>query len=128
MATKERSIDNRTRSIISAMNQEPHVVSNNSKRQLVVDLVPGSPVQRLELVILRKYPRRLVSSKNYTGALAAACGRDETGLVGLVLWNGDVGKVQVGDIIRIQNGWCRRRDGEIVVSTGRSGTLEVIDR
>ena len=128
MATKERSIDNRTRSIISAMNQEPHVVSSNSKRQLVVDLVPGSPVQRLELVILRKYPRRLVSSKNYTGALAAACGRDETGLVGLVLWNGDVGKVQVGDIIRIQNGWCRRRDGEIVVSTGRSGTLEVIDR
>ena len=128
MATKERSIDNRTRSIISAMNQELHVVSNNSKRQLVVDLVPGSPVQRLELVILRKYPRRLVSSKNYTGALAAACGRDETGLVGLVLWNGDVGKVQVGDIIRIQNGWCRRRDGEIVVSTGRSGTLEEIDR
>ena len=128
MATKESSIDNRTRSIISAMNQEPNVVSINSKRQLVVDLVPGSPVQRLELVILRKYPRRLVNSKNYTGALAAACGRDETGLVGLVLWNGDVGKVQVGDIIRIQNGWCRRRDGEIVVSTGRSGTLEVIDR
>ena len=110
------------------MNQEPNVVSINSKRQLVVDLVPGSPVQRLELVILRKYPRRLVNSKNYTGALAAACGRDETGLVGLVLWNGDVGKVHVGDIIRIQNGWCRRRDGEIVVSTGRSGTLEVIDR
>ena len=128
MATKETSIDNRTRSIISAMNQEPKVVSGNGKRQLVVDLVPGSPVQRLELVILRKYPRRLVNSKNYTGALAAACGRDETGLVGLVLWNGDVGKVQVGDIIRIQNGWCRRRDGEIVVSTGRSGTLEVIDR
>ena len=128
MATKESSIDNRTRSIISAMNQEPNVVSSNSKRQLVVDLVPGRPVQRLELVILRKYPRRLVNSKNYTGALAAACGRDETGLVGLVLWNGDVGKVQVGDIIRIQNGWCRRRDGEIVVSTGRSGTLEVIDR
>ena len=128
MATKERSIDNRTRSIISAMNQEPNVVSSNSKRQLVVDLVPGSPVQRLELVILRKYPRRLVNSKKYTGALAAASGRDETGLVGLVLWNGDVGKVQVGDIIRIENGWCRRRDGEIVVSTGRSGTLEVIDR
>ena len=128
MATKESSIDNRTRSIISAMNQEPNVVSSNSKRQLVVDLAPGSPVQRLELVILRKYPHRLVNSKNYTGALAAACGRDETGLVGLVLWNGDIGKVQVGDIIRIQNGWCRRRDGEIVVSTGRSGTLEVIDR
>lgn len=128
MATKDSSIDNRTRSIISTMNQEHNPVSSTSKRQLVVDLVPGNPVQRLELVILRKYPRRFVNSKNYTGALAAACGRDETGLVGLVLWNGDVGKVQVGDIIRIQNGWCRLRDGEIVVSTGRSGTLIVIDR
>ena len=69
-----------------------------------------------------------VNSKNYTGALAAACGRDETGLVGLVLWDADVKKVCVGDIIRIENGWCRLRDGEIVVSTGRSGTLTIIDR
>lgn len=92
------------------------------------ELEAGKPVGRIELVVLRRYPRRLVNSKSYTGPLAAACGRDETGLVGIVLWGDDVTKVRTGDIIRIEDGWCRRRDGELVVSTGRSGRLTVIDR
>jgi len=41
---------------------------------------------RLELAILRTNPRRLVDFANYTGSLAATCGRDETGLVEIVLW------------------------------------------
>ena len=120
--------DERTKSILSAMKNEKTILNQNNERQHVADLKPGRAVRRLELVVLRRYPRRLVNSKNYTGALAAACGRDETGLVGLVLWDGDVKKVRVGDIIRIENGWCRLRDGEIVVSTGRSGTLTILDR
>ena len=92
------------------------------------DLVVNQPISRLELVVLRRYPRRLVNSANYTGSLAAACGRGETGLVGIVLWGDHVKMVKAGDIIRIENGWCRTRDGEIIVSTGRNGTLEVIDR
>ena len=120
--------DVRTKSILSAMENENSMVSKTNERQHVTDLKAGIIVRRLELVVLRRYPRRLVNSKNYTGALAAACGRDETGLVGLVLWDDDVKKVCVGDIIRIENGWCRLRDGEIVVSTGRSGTLTILDR
>ena len=120
--------DERTKSILSTMENENSMASQNNNRQHVTDLKPGTLVRRLELVVLRRYPRRLVNSKNYTGALAAACGRDETGLVGLVLWDDDVKKVRVGDIIRIENGWCRLRDGEIVVSTGRSGTLTILDR
>jgi len=129
--TKPKSngkLDERTKSILSAMENDDSITRQNNGRQHVTELKPGTIVKRLELVVLRKYPRRLVNSKNYTGALAAACGRDETGLVGLVLWDADVKKVCVGDIIRIENGWCRLRDGEIVVSTGRSGTLTIIDR
>jgi len=121
-------LDKRTKSILSEMENENSITSQKNQRQHVSELKPGTIVRRLELVVLRRYPRRLVNSKNYTGALAAACGRDETGLVGLVLWDDDVKKVRVGDIIRIENGWCRLRDGEIVVSTGRSGTLTILDR
>ena len=121
-------LDKRTKSILSEMENENSNTSQKNQRQHVSELKPGTIVRRLELVVLRRYPRRLVNSKNYTGALAAACGRDETGLVGLVLWDDDVKKVRVGDIIRIENGWCRLRDGEIVVSTGRSGTLTILDR
>lgn len=120
--------DTRTKSILSAMGNQTKTTSSRTLRQRVVDLSPNESVQRLELVVLRRYPRRLVNSANYTGSLAAACGRDETGLVGIVLWGDQVKQVKTGDIIRIEDGWCRSRNGEIIVSTGRKGTLEVIER
>ena len=120
----------------------PNSTSNNSKksilsqirienkkekidtRQKVESLRPNMIVKHLELVILRIYPRRLISTSNYTGSVAAACGRDETGIVGLVLWDDQIESTRVGDIIKIENGWCRQRDGELVVSTGKSGKSE----
>ena len=132
MPTKHKPVveekDQRTKSILSAMGNPNKPPISRSSRQRVIDLVPNQQIQRLELVVLRRYPRRLVNSPNYTGSLAAACGRDETGLVGIVLWGDQVKQVKAGDIIRIENGWCRSRNGEIIVSTGRKGTLEVIDR
>ena len=132
MPTKPKTVteenDIRTKSILSAMKNNKSSQNSRSSRQRVEDLVANNPVNRLELVVLRRYPRRLVNSANYTGSLAAACGRDETGLVGIVLWGEQVNQVKAGDIIRIENGWCRMRDGEIIVSTGRNGTLEIIDR
>ena len=98
------------------------------KRQFVRDLKADTVVKRLELVILRIYPRRIVHSKKYNGPLAAACGRDESGLVGLVLWGEQIDRIRIGDIVRIQSGWCTIRDGELVVSTGLSGQITVIDR
>ena len=120
--------DTRTKSILSAMGNQTKTTSSRTLRQRVVDLSPNESVQRLELVVLRRYPRRLVNSANYTGSLAAACGRDETGLVGIVLWGDQVKQVKTGDIIRIENGWGRERNGEIIVSTGRNGSLIVIER
>ena len=132
MPTKPKPIteenDIRTKSILSAMKNNKSSQTSRSSRQRVEDLVANNPVNRLELVVLRRYPRRLVNSANYTGSLAAACGRDETGLVGFVLWGEQVNLVKAGDIVRIENGWCRMRDGEIIVSTGRNGALEIIDR
>ena len=132
MPTKPKPVpdenDQRTKSILSAMKSPSKSHASRGSRQRVEDLIPNRPISRLELVVLRRYPRRLVNSANYTGSLAAACGRDETGLVGIVLWGEHVKMVKAGDIIRIENGWCRLRDGEIIVSTGRNGTLEIIDR
>ena len=98
------------------------------ERQFVRELKPDTVVKRLELVILRIYPRRIIHSKKYNGPLAAACGRDETGLVGLVLWGEQIDRIRIGDVIRVQSGWCTLRDGELVVSTGLSGQITVIDR
>ena len=102
--------------------------ARTQERQYVSQLKPKRVVNRLDLLILRIYPRRIIYSETYTGPVAAACGRDETGIVGLVLWNKQIDEVRIGDVIRIQNGWCQMRDGELVVSTGMSGKLTIIDR
>lgn len=122
-----RVYDQTTNSILRNMNNVDTNKSQKANRILVTQLTPGKSISRLELVVLRTYPRRLVSSANYTGQLAAACGRDETGIVGIVLWDNQVNNVKTGDIIRIENGWCRTKNGEIVVSTGKNGKLTIID-
>ena len=95
-------------------------------RTRVEDLVANRPVGRLEMLILRRYPRRTVMSKGWKGSVAAACGRDETGLIGVVLWGNQVDQVRTGDIISIEGGWCRYSRGQKVVSTGRTGCLTVL--
>lgn len=96
-------------------------------RMQVRELKPGAGFTNLEVLVLRRYPRRLVSSPNYHGAVAAGCARDETGIVGLVLWGDQVDQVSTGNVVRIEGGWCRRSHGELVVSTGRHGQLTVLD-
>ncbi|MBJ63307.1 MAG: hypothetical protein CMB55_00735 [Euryarchaeota archaeon] len=127
-AKNRKHNDNQTNSILREMKSAHSTNKSISTRQKVSELLPNSKINRLELVVLRRYPRRLVDSQNYTGALAAACGRDETGIVGIVLWGDQVKQVKTGDIIRIEEGWCRSRNGELVVSTGKNGRLSVIDR
>ena len=96
-------------------------------RTRVEDLVANRPVGRLEMLILQRYPRRTVMSKGWNGSVAAACGRDETGLIGVVLWGNQVDQVRTGDIISIEGGWCRYSHGQKVVSTGRTGRLTVLE-
>lgn len=100
-----------------------------SKKKCVVEsLQPNRRIQNLELVLLRIYPSRMVLSERYTGPVAAACGRDHTGLVGIVLWNEQIEQFRVGDVIRIEAGWCKIRNGQLVVSTGRRGRISLVDR
>ena len=109
------------------MNQPPGLVWPTPANR-IENPRPNTPVRRLELVVLRMYPRRMIVSTSYTGPVAAACGRDDTGLVGLVFWGEQVTSVNVGDIIRIESGWCRSRDGALVVSTGKHGKLSIVKR
>ena len=51
--------------------------------------------------------------------------KDETGTVKLTLWNDDVGKVKVGDTVTITKGWTNEFQGELSVSAGRFGQMEV---
>ena len=60
------------------------------------------------------------------GKVATAVAKDETGDVKITLWNDDIEKVKAGDKIKIANGYVSEWQGEIQLTTGRFGKIEVI--
>ena len=59
------------------------------------------------------------------GKVCNAKAKDETGEITLSLWNEDVDKVKAGDTVTISNGWVSEWQGELQLSTGRFGKMEV---
>lgn len=53
--------------------------------------------------------------------------KDESGTTKLTLWNDEIGKVKTGDKIKITKGWTNEYQGNLSVSAGKFGTLEVLE-
>ncbi len=62
------------------------------------------------------------------GRVATATLKDDSGSVQLTLWNEDIDKVNVGDMVKIENGYVGEWQGEPQLTTGRLGKLEVIGK
>ena len=60
-----------------------------------------------------------------SGRVCNAKIKDETGEVSLTLWNEQIEQVNPGDKITITNGWCSEFQGELQLSTGKFGKLEI---
>ncbi|MBI2657927.1 hypothetical protein HYX08_04510 [Candidatus Woesearchaeota archaeon] len=62
------------------------------------------------------------------GRVSTAIAKDETGDIKLTLWNEDIDKVKAGDKIHITNGYVNEWQGEMQLTTGRMGKLEVVGK
>ena len=82
----------------------------------------------VEAKIAEKSETREVRSryKNETYQVADAVIQDDTGTIKLTLWNEQIDQVNIGDTIRIGNGYIRSFRGEIQLNVGRYGTLNVL--
>lgn len=63
-----------------------------------------------------------------SGKVATAIAKDKTGDIKLTLWNDDIGKVNAGDKIHLTNGYVNEWQGEMQLTTGRMGKLEVVGK
>lgn len=52
--------------------------------------------------------------------------RDDSGEVELSLWNEQADQVNVGDKIKISNGWVSEYQGKLQLSTGKFGQMETL--
>src|SRR3989344_5309839 len=60
--------------------------------------------------------------------VANAIIKDESGEIKLTLWNDDVDKVNMGDTIKITNGYVSEFNGEKQLTSGKFGKLEVVGK
>ncbi|UCG69497.1 MAG: hypothetical protein JSV09_00290 [Thermoplasmata archaeon] len=94
----------------------------------VNQLKPKSNIEKIELTIVEKEEARgYISKFGVKGKVCSAVAKDEKGArVGLTLWNDEIDKVEINDKIRILNGWVKEWNGNLEISAGRFGKMEVL--
>ncbi len=91
-------------------------------------LKPKSSVDRIELTIVEmEEARGFISKMGVKGKVCNAVAKDDVGArIGLTLWNEEIDRVNVNDRIRIMNGWVKEWNGNLEISAGRFGKLEIL--
>ncbi len=92
------------------------------------DLRAETKVDVIELTIREKGPAREFTARSgSSGKVCDAKAVDADGQeLSVSLWNEEIDRVQVNARIRITNGWAREWRGNLQVSAGRYGKLEIL--
>ena len=93
----------------------------------IKDLRNGMKRVTVEANVVEKGETREVRSryKDETYMVADAVIADETGSIKLTLWNEQIDQVDVGNKIKIDNGYVTSFKGEIQLNVGKFGTMTV---
>ena len=78
--------------------------------------------------VVEKTEPRTFEKFGKQGRVCKAKVKDATGTVTLTLWNEDIEKINVGDKIKLSKGYVGEWQGELQLSAGKFGTLEVVGK
>jgi replication factor A1 len=94
----------------------------------IEELKPRSNVEKIDLMIVEKEDARgYISQFGVKGMVCNCVAKgDGGGRIGLTLWNDEIEKVNVNDKIRITNGWVKEWNGNLEISAGKFGKLEIL--
>jgi replication factor A1 len=93
----------------------------------IKDLQDGMKRVSVEAKVVEKGDVREVKSryKDETYRIVDAVVADETGSIKLTLWNEQIEQVNVGDNLKIENGYVTSFKGENQLNVGKFGKLSV---
>jgi len=94
----------------------------------IKELQPKQGKVDITVTVMEKGEPRTFSKFNSQGQVCNAKVQDDSGSITLSLWNEQVSTVDVGDIIQIKNGYVSEWQGEMQLSTGKFGQLEVVTK
>jgi replication factor A1 len=93
----------------------------------IKDLRNGMKRVTVEANVVEKGETRQVKSryKDETYDVADAVVADETGSIKLTLWNEQIDQVDVGNKVKIENGYVTSWSGQLQLNVGKFGTMTV---
>jgi replication factor A1 len=93
----------------------------------ISDLRDGMKRVSVEARVDEKNEPRQVNSryKDETYTVADVVVSDETGTIKLTLWNEQIDQVEVGNTVKVENGYITSFRGEIQLNVGKYGTMSV---
>lgn len=87
----------------------------------------AQPNQNLTLDAVEVTEKGDVREFSRFGKLGKVCTckvKDDSGSIELTLWNEEVDSIEVGDKLKLTDGWCKEWQGNLQASTGKNGKLE----
>ena len=92
----------------------------------IKDVQPNKGNIDVVVEVVQKESPRTFEKFGKKGKVCNAKVKDNSGEIVLTLWNDDADKVNVGDKLHLQNGWCAEYKGEKQLSAGKFGKIEVV--
>ncbi len=93
----------------------------------IKDLKPRQGKVDLVAEVVSKDDVREFTKFGRTGKVCNVTIKDSTGETKLTLWNEDIDIVNVGDKVHIQNGWVNEFRGQLQITKGKFGKIEVLE-
>jgi len=93
----------------------------------IKDLADGMKRVSVEGKVVEKGDTREVKSryKDETYRIADAVIADESGSIKLTLWNEQIEQVNIGDNVKVENGYVTSFKGEVQLNVGKFGKMTV---
>ena len=93
---------------------------------MISKLLPGMTNVSIVGVVVSKGDKRSVNTKYGKSTVCDVVIKDETGEIGLTLWNEQIGTVKEGEEVKIEGGYITEWQGEIKLNVPKRGVLEKI--
>lgn len=95
----------------------------------ISDLKAGASNVDVEATVTEKdEPREVVTKYGKRLSVANAVLKDDTGSIAISLWGNTIDTVNVGDKVKVTNGYVSEFRGTPQLSTGKYGKIEVIGK
>ncbi len=94
----------------------------------IKDLKPKQGNVEIVAEVISKSDPRTFDKFGKTGRVCNAKIKDATGQITLTLWNEQVDSVNVGDTVKIENGYVNEWQGEMQLTSGKFGKIEVVGK